>query len=1006
MTRTNLRHATALALLCCTTAAVAGAPFSAPLVISEFRVRGPNGANDEFIEITNVGAADHTVASLTGSGYGIAASDGVTRATIPNGTVIPRGGSWLAVNSVGYSLASHPAGNGTTATGDATYTTDIPDNAGIALFNNNDGGGAYATGNRIDAVGSTSEANAVYKEGAGYPALTPFSIDYAFYRDVCGKSGSISTFGECALDGATKDTGNNAADFIFVDTNGTSAGAGQRLGAPGPENLSAPTAAPGTIGGDFLDGCVGSNSPPNRVRDFTSDPANNSTFGTMDFRYTFTNNTGGNLTRLRFRVVDLTTFPAPSGIADFRPRTATAVVVTVDRAPCGSGTSNVTVQGTTLEQPPSQPNGGGFNSTLSAGTVTLATPLANGASIDVRFLMGIQQTGSYRLGIVPEGLPDGGFDDGVLLFEGCTDAVCAGPNVTSIVRAGAVNPVAAGQVTYTVTFSESVTGVDPGDFALTTTGAVAGASIVGVAGTGSTRTVTVDTGTGSGTVRLDVIDDDTIRQQAGSQFPLGGYGVANGNFVAGQTYAVDATRPSVDFSKQAAQADPTSSSPIRFTAAFSEPVTGFDAGDVVLSGTAAPATAVVSGGPSVYQIDVSGMTANGTVIGGLAANAAIDSVGNGSFASTTTDDSVTYTGIDDVAPTVTINQGAGQADPSANSPIVFDVVFSEAVTGFAANDVQLAGTAGAANAVVSGSGTTYAVSVSGMTANGSVIAAVAAGAAEDAASNASLASTSADATVQFTGIDDVGPSVTINQGAAQADPTGTSPITFEVVFSEAVSGFAANDVVLGGGAGATTAVISGGPSAYTVAVSGMSANGSVTASIPAAAASDAAQNGSLASTSTDATVAFNGIDDAAPTYAIGLAPGQGTPALVSPVRFSVVFSEPVTGFAASDVILGGSALPTTAVVSGGPTAYEVAVSGMSANGSVTIAIAANAVIDGAGNGSGGASGGATTGTLVFGGVAPGAAPLAVPATGLAAKLALLLATLVLAGCALRRRAAR
>ena len=36
------------------------------------------------------------------------------------------------------------------------------------------------------------------------------------------------------------DTNNNATDFYFVDTNGTSAGAGQRLGAPGPENLASP----------------------------------------------------------------------------------------------------------------------------------------------------------------------------------------------------------------------------------------------------------------------------------------------------------------------------------------------------------------------------------------------------------------------------------------------------------------------------------------------------------------------------------------------------------------------------------------------------------------------------------------------------------------------------------------------------------------------------------------------------------------------------------------------
>lgn len=375
---------------------------AAQLIISEFRVRGPNGANDEFIEIYNNSGADHTVAG-GGTGYAVAASNGVARCVIPNGTVIPNRGHYLCVNSVGYSLASYPAGNGTTATGDATYTTDIPDNAGIAIFNTSVGAN-FVLANRLDAVGSTSEANTLYKEGTGYPALTPFSIDYAFHRDECGKSGSITTFGACPIS-TPKDTNNNAADFVFVDTNGTSAGAGQRLGAPGPENLSSPIQRNASFAVNLLDVCVAAASPPNRVRDFTSDPANNSTFGTLDIRRTVVNNTGGNVTRLRFRVIDITTFPAPSGIADLRPRTSTAVVVTVDRPPCGSGTSNVTVQGTTLEQPPSQPNGGGFNSSMSAGVVTLATPIANGASVDVRFLLGIQQTGSFKFYFNIEALP-------------------------------------------------------------------------------------------------------------------------------------------------------------------------------------------------------------------------------------------------------------------------------------------------------------------------------------------------------------------------------------------------------------------------------------------------------------------------------------------------------------------------------------------------------------------------------------------------------------------------
>src|ERR1700752_5407868 len=112
-----------------------------------------------------------------------------------------------------------------------------------------------------------------------------------------------------------------------------------------------------------------------------------------------TNNTGSNIDRLRFRVVDLTTLQSPSGISDLRPRTSGSVVVSL------TGGSYVTVSGTTLEEPPSQPNGGGFNSSLSAGTVTLATPIANGSSIDVQFLLGIQQTGSFKFYLNVEALP-------------------------------------------------------------------------------------------------------------------------------------------------------------------------------------------------------------------------------------------------------------------------------------------------------------------------------------------------------------------------------------------------------------------------------------------------------------------------------------------------------------------------------------------------------------------------------------------------------------------------
>ena len=191
---------------------VSGQSGGSALLISEFRVRGPNGANDEFVEIYNNSDSAHVVTSSDGSlGYAIAASDGVVRCVIPNGTVFPARGHFLCANTIGYSLASYPAGNGTTATPDASFTNNINDNAGVAVFSTSNPAN-FNLATRFDAVGSTSEANTLYKEGTGYPALIPFSIDYSFYRSYCPVSAAgadpVCSPGDS---GIPQDTNDNAS---------------------------------------------------------------------------------------------------------------------------------------------------------------------------------------------------------------------------------------------------------------------------------------------------------------------------------------------------------------------------------------------------------------------------------------------------------------------------------------------------------------------------------------------------------------------------------------------------------------------------------------------------------------------------------------------------------------------------------------------------------------------------------------------------------------------------
>ena len=132
------------------------------------------------------------------------------------------------------------------------------------------------------------------------------------------------------------------------------------------------------------------------------------------------------------------------------------------------------------------------------------------------------------------------------------------------------------------------------------------------------------------------------------------------------TFVVDTTPPTVTINQKSGQADPTNALPILWTVTFSEPVTGFVVGDLSRTGSSGTSGAfAITGSGANYEISVTGSLANGTTAFTLPANRVNDLAGNtNTAASTSTDNTVTY---DTVAPTVTINQKSGQADPRTRS---------------------------------------------------------------------------------------------------------------------------------------------------------------------------------------------------------------------------------------------------------------------------------------------------------------------------------------------------
>ena len=112
------------------------------------------------------------------------------------------------------------------------------------------------------------------------------------------------------------------------------------------------------------------------------------------------------------------------------------------------------------------------------------------------------------------------------------------PDVTQFSSA-IVGPTSLDQVTFDLQFDEDVTGVDTSDLVLDATG-VTGAMIDSITGSGAAYTVTVLTGTGDGSIQVDLVDDDSIVDVDDGN-PLTGAGTLDGS-ASSDTVVVEKTQ--------------------------------------------------------------------------------------------------------------------------------------------------------------------------------------------------------------------------------------------------------------------------------------------------------------------------------------------------------------------------------------------------------------------------------------------------------------------------------
>ena len=386
------------------------------------------------------------------------------------------------------------------------------------------------------------------------------------------------------------------------------------------------------------------------------------------------------------------------------------------------------------------------------------------------------------------------------------------------VTIGVLSETQTGAFDATITFSETVSGFEQADVSLT--GSAASITEWNANSDNTVYTATI-TPTASGTVMVSV-DADVATDAAG-----------NPNTEAtSQAVAVDIDKPSATIGVPSGTQTGAFDAPIT----FSETVSGFTQSDVSLAGSAASITAWSANSDNTVYTATITPTASGTVTVGVAADVATDAAGNPNTEATSQTVSV-----DVDKPTVSIGV------PSGTQTGAFDatVTFSETVSGFEQADVSLSGSAASIAAWIANSDNSVYTATITPTASGTVTVGVAVDVATDAAGNPNT-----EATSQTVSVDVDKP--TVSTGV----PSGTQTGAFEatVTFSETVSDFTQSDVSLSGSAASITGWRSNSSNTIYTATITPTASGTVTVSVGANVATDAAGNPNTAATAQTITI--------------------------------------------------------------------------------------------------------------------------------------------------------
>lgn len=460
-------------------------------------------------------SGNQSIAETTGTNAADAQGGGIQRGsgslTITNSTISGNTAQSITPNATSGTARGgglYLSSNGTLAVTNAT----ISNNSATGGDTANEGGGVYR---EPTATGATNFKNAIIagNAAAAGPDISGTMVSLGF--NLIGKSDSGAGF--------TDGENNDLVGSIASPRNALLAALGSYGGATPTHALlpGSPAINAGTSTGAPATDQRGISRPQQSVVDI----------GAFESRgFTLAVNSGNNQS------------------ATINANFASALVVSVtsaDGEPVNGGQVTFTVPGS------------GASCTLANNPATIAGGSASTGIVTANGTAG----GPYTVSASANGAP------AAVNFSLTNSPPNVAPTVLSILRASA-NPTNAASVQFTVTFSESVTGGGAGNFTLVPGGAVTGASITEVTGSGLTRTVTINTGIGDGMLGLNLTNSTGLTDSDGAA-------LSNLPFT-GEVYTIDRTAPDTAITSH--PLNPSNSS----TATFG--FTGSDAGGAGLAG--------------------------------------------------------------------------------------------------------------------------------------------------------------------------------------------------------------------------------------------------------------------------------------------------------------------------------------------------------------------------------------------------------------------------------------